>query len=448
MAITAPRGTQDVVPSDSYKWQFVERTALEAAALFGFREIRTPTFEQMELFQRGVGDTTDVVQKEMFEVKGQKGKDVFALKPEGTAGAARAALENGLLNDALPLKACYITPCFRHERPQAGRLREFHQFGCEVFGAKSPAADVELISLVDHILKLFGVKGIELSLNSIGCKTCRAEYHKALKAYFEQYKGELCETCLERLDKNPMRILDCKSPECKKIAENAPIVTDYLCDECETHFTAVKRGLAKLGIAYTVDPKIVRGLDYYTKTVFEFVSNDIGAQGTVIGGGRYDGLVEELGGKPTPALGFGMGIERFLLLLSAQGIELPKPAPCDLYIGSIGAPAGEKAMVLADRLRTEGFSVQFDVMERSVKAQMKYANKLGAKMSMILGDNELVTGKANVKDMATGEQKEIAFETELVNVLYDAALASEADALAGELGEDAFRRIMQMGKTE
>lgn len=448
MAITAPRGTQDVVPSDSYKWQFVERTALEAAALFGFREIRTPTFEQMELFQRGVGDTTDVVQKEMFEVKGQKGKDVFALKPESTAGAVRAALENGLLNDALPLKACYITPCFRHERPQAGRLREFHQFGCEVFGAKSPAADVELISLVDHILKLFGVKGIELSLNSIGCKTCRAEYHKALKAYFEQYKGELCETCLERLDKNPMRILDCKSPECKKIAENAPIVTDYLCDECETHFTAVKRGLAKLGIAYTVDPKIVRGLDYYTKTVFEFVSNDIGAQGTVIGGGRYDGLVEELGGKPTPALGFGMGIERFLLLLSAQGIELPKPAPCDLYIGSIGAPAGEKAMVLADRLRTEGFSVQFDVMERSVKAQMKYANKLGAKMSMILGDNELVTGKANVKDMATGEQKEIAFETELVNVLYDAALASEADALAGELGEDAFRRIMQMGKTE
>ena len=448
MAITAPRGTQGVVPSDSYKWQFVERTALEAAALFGFREIRTPTFEQMELFQRGVGDTTDVVQKEMFEVKGQKGKDVFALKPEGTAGAVRAALENGLLNDALPLKACYITPCFRHERPQAGRLREFHQFGCEVFGAKSPAADVELISLVDHILKLFGVKGIELSLNSIGCKTCRAEYHKALKAYFEQYKGELCETCLERLDKNPMRILDCKSPECKKIAENAPIVTDYLCDECETHFTAVKRGLAKLGIAYTVDPKIVRGLDYYTKTVFEFVSNDIGAQGTVIGGGRYDGLVEELGGKPTPALGFGMGIERFLLLLSAQGIELPKPAPCDLYIGSIGAPAGEKAMVLADRLRTEGFSVQFDVMERSVKAQMKYANKLGAKMSMILGDNELVTGKANVKDMATGEQKEIAFETELVNVLYDAALASEADALAGELGEDAFRRIMQMGKTE
>lgn len=448
MAITAPRGTQDVVPSDSYKWQFVERTALEAAALFGFREIRTPTFEQMELFQRGVGDTTDVVQKEMFEVKGQKGKDVFALKPEGTAGAVRAALENGLLNDALPLKACYITPCFRHERPQAGRLREFHQFGCEVFGAKSPAADVELISLVDHILKLFGVKGIELSLNSIGCKTCRAEYHKALKAYFEQYKGELCETCLERLDKNPMRILDCKSPECKKIAENAPIVTDYLCDECETHFTAVKRGLAKLGIAYTVDPKIVRGLDYYTKTVFEFVSNDIGAQGTVIGGGRYDGLVEELGGKPTPALGFSMGIERFLLLLSAQGIELPKPAPCDLYIGSIGAPAGEKAMVLADRLRTEGFSVQFDVMERSVKAQMKYANKLGAKMSMILGDNELVTGKANVKDMATGEQKEIAFETELVNVLYDAALASEADALAGELGEDAFRRIMQMGKTE
>ena len=450
MAITAPRGTQDVAPSDSYKWQFVERTVLETAALFGFREIRTPTFEQIELFQRGVGNTTDVVQKEMFEVKGQKGKDIFALKPEGTAGVVRAALENGFLNDALPLKVCYVTPCFRHERPQAGRLREFHQFGCEAFGSKSPYADVELISLVDHILKLFGVKNISLNINSIGCKTCRAEYHAALQAYFAQYKDQLCDTCLERLYKNPMRILDCKSPTCGEIAENAPVVTDYLCDECKAHFTAVKRGLTKLGIAYVVNPKIVRGLDYYTKTVFEFVSSEIGAQGTVVGGGRYDGLVEELGGKPAPALGFAMGIERFLLLLDAQGIELPKPSVCDLYIGSIGIPAGEKAMEIADKLRTEGFSVQFDIMDRSVKAQMKYANKLGAKMSMILGDNELVTGKAQIKDMATGEQKEIDFENELVNVLYDAALAAEADALAGQLGEDAFKRIMQLGneKTE
>ncbi len=445
MAITAPRGTQDVVPSESYKWQFVERTMLETAALFGFKEIRTPSFEQIELFQRGVGDTTDVVQKEMFEVKGQKSRDVFALKPEGTAGTVRAALEKGLLNDALPLKACYISPCFRHERPQAGRLREFHQFGCEVFGAKSPMADVELISLVDHLLKLFGVKDIELNINSIGCKTCRAEYHKALREYFGQYKDQLCETCIERLEKNPMRLLDCKVPECKEIGKNAPVVTDYLCGECEAHFNVVKSGLEKIGVAFKVNPKIVRGLDYYTKTVFEFVSNSIGAQGTVIGGGRYDGLVEELGGKPTPALGFGMGIERFLLLLAAQGIELPKPNGCDLYIGSIGYNAAEKAMVLADQLREEGFAVEFDIMERSVKAQMKYANKLGAKMSMILGDNELETGKANLKFMATGEQREVSLD-DLANVLYDAALAAQAEELAGQLGGDAFSRIMQMDK--
>lgn len=444
--IKAPRGTQDVLPAQSYQWQFIERTLLETAALFGFREIRTPTFEAIELFSRGVGDTTDVVQKEMFEVKGQKSRDVFALKPEGTAGVVRAALEQSLLNDVLPLKACYITPCFRHERPQAGRLREFHQFGCEVFGASSPAADVELISLVWHILKLFGVKGITLRINSIGCKTCRADYHAALRAHFEAHKDELCETCLERLSKNPMRILDCKVDGDKECIRTAPVVTDYLCDECEKHFTAVKRGLDKLGIPYVVDPKIVRGLDYYTKTVFEFVSEEIGAQGTIIGGGRYDGLVEQLGGKPTPALGFGMGIERFLLLLNAQGIELPAARGCDLYIGAIGAPALEKAMVLCDKLRSEGFSVSFDIMDRSVKAQMKYANKLGASMSMILGDNELVTGKANIKDMKTGEQREIEFETELLNVLYDAALAAEADAISEQIGSDAFARIMQMGQ--
>lgn len=446
MAITAPRGTQDIIPAESYKWQFVEKTLLETAKLFGFSEIRTPTFEQIELFQRGVGDTTDVVQKEMFEVKGQKGSDVFALRPEGTAGVVRASLERGLLNDALPLKACYITSCFRHERPQAGRLREFHQFGSEVFGAASPAADAELISLAAHILKLFGLKGITLHINSIGCKTCRAEYHKALKAYFAQYQDKLCPTCLERLEKNPMRLLDCKNPDCAEIGKNAPLVLDYLCDDCGSHFAEVKERLTQLGIAYEINPRIVRGLDYYTKTVFEFVSSQIGSQGTVCGGGRYDGLVEELGGKPTPALGFGMGLERLLLVMEAQGVELPKPRVCDLYIGSMGKEANRKAGELTAALREEGFCVECDLMERSVKAQMKYANKLGAKMSLVLGENELATGKANIKNMATGEQKEVAFETELSNLLYDAMLAAEADALAAQIGPDAFQRIMGMGQ--
>ena len=444
MAINAPRGTQDVLPSESYKWQFVENLLRDTAGLFGFHEIRTPTFEQIDLFQRGVGDGTDVVQKEMYEVKAQKGDDLYALRPEGTAGVVRAAVERGLLNDALPLKVCYITSCFRHERPQAGRLREFHQFGCECFGAQSPAADAEMIAMIDHVIKLLGLKGMELNLNSIGCKTCRAEYHKALREYFGRYTDKLCPTCLERLEKNPMRLLDCKVDTCKEIAKNAPVVLDYLCDDCREHFEELKSRLTGMGIPFTVNPKIVRGLDYYTKTVFEFVTNQLGAQGTVFGGGRYDGLVEELGGKPTPGLGFGMGIERFLLLMEAQGVEIPQPRQCDLYIGSIGPAANRRAGELAKSLRDEGFWVECDLMERSVKAQMKYANKIGAKMSMILGDNELETGRANVKDMATGEQKEIDFDGELSNLLYDAMLAAEADALAEKIGTDAFQRIMGM----
>jgi histidyl-tRNA synthetase len=442
MAFSAPRGTQDVLPGESYRWQFVEKLLLESAELFGFHEIRTPTFEPIDLFLRSVGDTTDVVQKEMFEVKAQKGTDLFALKPEGTAGAVRAAIEKGLLNDSLPLKACYITPCFRHERPQAGRLREFHQFGCEMFGPAAPAADVEVLLLPRHVFELLGVQGIELHINSIGCPSCRKEYHQALRAYFEQHRSELCDTCLERLGKNPMRILDCKSPECAEVAKNAPVVLDYLCEECGAHFEEVKSRLTSLGVEYSIDPKIVRGLDYYTKTVFEYVSTQIGSQGTVCGGGRYDGLVEELGGKPTPALGFGMGIERLLMLMDAQGIEIPAPKRCELYIGSMGEAAGRKAGELASRLRTEGFFVECDLMGRSVKAQMKYANKIGARMSMILGEDELSTGRARIKDMESGEQKEVAFESELANLLYDAMLSREADAIADQIGEDAFSKIM------
>lgn len=442
MGINAPRGTQDVLPTESYKWQALERLLHEIAALYGFRELRTPTFEQMDLFQRGVGDTTDVVQKEMFEVRAQKGTDLFALRPEGTAGAVRAAIENGLLNDALPLKAYYIASCFRHERPQAGRLREFHQFGCELFGAASPAADAEVIAIAGHALSMLGLKGIELNLNSIGCPECRRNYYQALRAYFEAYTDRLCPTCLVRLEKNPMRLLDCKVPECGEIAKDAPVMLDYLCEDCKTHFESVKSRLYAQGIGFKINPRIVRGLDYYTRTVFEFISTGIGAQGTVCAGGRYDGLVQELGGKPTPGLGFGMGLERVLLLLKEQGIVLQEPRQCDLYIGSMGEEANRKACELAASLRREGFWVECDLMARSVKAQMKYANKLGARMSLILGENELQTGKALLKDMESGEQKETAFETELMNLLYDAMLAREADSVAEQIGPDAFKRIL------
>lgn len=440
--IKAPRGTQDILGTESYQWQFVERRMLETAALYGFREMRTPTFEEMGLFKRSVGDTTDVVQKEMYQVRAEKGEDLYGLKPEGTAGAVRAAIEHGLLKEALPLKVCYITPCFRHERPQAGRLREFHQFGVELFGSQSPNADVEVISVAKNIFSVLGMKNIQLYINSIGCPTCRAEYHKALKAYFETHREKLCTTCLERLEKNPMRILDCKSPVCSEIAKDAPVVLDYLCEECNEHFEGVKTRLTALEIPYIINPKIVRGLDYYTKTVFEFVSTDLGAQSTVCGGGRYDGLVEQMGGDKTPALGFAIGLERLLIMIKAQNNLLPEPPSCDLYIASMGEAASIKACQLTNQLRDEGFFVECDLMNRSVKAQMKYANKIGAKMSVVLGDSELESGKAMLKEMATGEQREIAFESGLTQILYDANLARMTNALAEELGDNALADFM------
>jgi histidyl-tRNA synthetase len=442
--IKAPRGTQDLLGADSYKWQFVERLALETAAGYGFMEQRTPTFEEMALFKRSVGDTTDVVQKEMYEVKAEKGRELYGLKPEGTAGAVRCVIEHGILKDALPAKICYITPCFRHERPQAGRLREFHQFGVEFFGPQSPTADAETIGLAYDLIGRLGLKNIKLFINSIGCPTCRAEYHKALTAYFRTHEADLCETCRERLEKNPMRILDCKSPVCAEIASGAPRVLDYLCEECSTHFEGVKTRLETLGIDYEVDPTIVRGLDYYTKTVFEFVSNDLGAQATVCGGGRYDGLVEQMGGGKVPALGFGMGIERILLVMEAQGIEIPKPRSCELYIASMGDAANVKACQLVHALREEGFYAECDTMNRSVKAQMKYANKIGAKLSMVLGDSELESGKANLKVMETGEQREIQYETELSKALYDWNLKQMADAFEQDAGTDELAKILGM----
>lgn len=432
-----PKGTQDVKPADVYKWHTVEQIAAETAECYGFKEIRFPTFENTKLFKRSVGDSTDVVQKEMYGVTAKssangKDDDDFTLRPEGTAGAARAVLENGMLSDALPQKVYYNISCFRHEKPQAGRLREFHQFGAEMYGSASPAADTEMIAMVDAFLRRLGIKGVALNINSIGCPKCRGEYHKALKSYFEGRKDELCGTCRERLEKNPMRILDCKSPICQDIAKDAPVILDYLCDDCKSHFEKLQKNLTAMNIEFTVNPKIVRGLDYYTKTVFEFVTTSIGAQGTVCGGGRYDGLIEQLGGAPTPALGFAMGIERLIMTMESQGCDFIEPKKCALYIAAMDDTAMEKAIVLTKKLRDDGIWAEYDLAGRGLKAQMKYANKLGADFSMVLGSNEIESGKANLKNMETGEQTEISLGDSFLD---DFSNISVANMFSGVLND-------------
>lgn len=427
LSVQRPNGTEDVIPSQVYKWHTVELTARETAEKFGFHEIRIPTFEQTELFLRSVGETTDVVQKEMYTVSAKESK--FTLRPEGTAGTMRAMLQNGLLNEALPQRVFYILSCFRHERPQAGRLREFHQFGVEMAGSKSPSADAEVISLAKTIIDRLGLKNIELYINSIGCPECRKKYHTALKEYFSSRKDELCDTCLSRLEKNPMRILDCKSKICSAIAKDAPVILDYLCEECSDHFKTLQGYLTAMNIDFKINPKIVRGLDYYTKTVFEFVTTDIGAQGTVCGGGRYDGLIEELGGQPTPSLGFAMGLERLILTMQKQGCNFLENESCDLYIASMGENAHIKAMTLTQKLREEGYWVEYDVMDRGLKAQMKYSNKLKAKFTMIIGDDELSAGKAKIQNTETRDFTEINLDGDIVDafsgVMIDYMFASE-----------------------
>lgn len=403
------KGTEDVLPKQSYRWQFIEKIMREESKAYGFKEIRTPVFEHTELFARGVGQTTDVVQKEMYTFT-TKGGESVTLRPEGTAGAARAVLEHALDNEGLPIKASYFVSCYRYEKPQAGRLREFHQFGLEEYGTQSPAADAELICAAQSVLDRLGLDQIHLELNSIGCPECRAKYNQALREYFGQFKDRLCDTCLSRLEKNPMRLLDCKSPQDQELAKDAPKITDYLCEECENHFSEVKRYLDSAGVEYTVNPKIVRGLDYYTKTVFEFVTDCIGAQGTVCGGGRYDGLIEELGGKHMPSLGFAMGLERLLMVMDAQGITIPDDDKCALYIATMGDDAKVKAFELLRRVRECGLIAETDVVGRGLRAQMKYADKIGAKYSLVLGDNELNENKAKVKNMETGEQTELALD--------------------------------------
>ena len=406
--INIPKGTKDVLPSQSYKWQYVEAAAREVARTYNLSEIRTPTFEYTELFSRGVGETTDVVNKEMYTFEDKGGRSI-TLKPEGTAGAARLFIENGLASSPLPLKAYYIIPAFRYERPQAGRLREFHQFGIEVFGSDGYYTDAEVILAASLFLERLGVK-TRLELNSIGCPECRAEYNKALKEYFRPHLSDMCETCRSRFDKNPLRMLDCKEEGCKKFTADAPAILDYLCPDCKAHFEGVKRLLTAEGVEFTVNPRIVRGLDYYTRTVFEFVSDRIGAQGTVCGGGRYDGLIGQLGGKPTPAIGFAAGIERLMLLMENTGLSFGENQKPRIYIAGMDEKSREAAFRLASQLRKEGISAETDSMNRSLKAQLKYADKLGAEYVAVIGEIELANGGVNLKEMKSGNQEFVRFE--------------------------------------
>jgi histidyl-tRNA synthetase len=407
LVLQRPKGTEDILPSENYKWRFIEKTAERVAAVYGFSEIRFPVFEYTELFTRSVGDTTDVVTKEMYTFSDKGGRSI-TLRPEGTAGAVRAALQNGLLGETLPQKVWYNITAYRYENVQKGRQREFHQIGAEMFGAGGYFADAEVIAFAADFIEALGLRDIALEINSIGCPECRKNYTAALQKYFEGKKDELCATCNERLTKNPMRILDCKSPVCKEIAKNAPTVLEYLCDDCSAHFDGVKRLLESFGISYKVNPRIVRGLDYYTRTVFEFISEGVGTQGTVCGGGRYDRLIEEIGGKPTPALGFAMGVERLLLALKEQNIDIPKPPRLDYYIGAMNEESRIYAAGIVRKLRSWGYIAESDLMERGVKPQMKYADKMNAKFSFIIGENEMSSGKIRLKKMETGETAEIS----------------------------------------
>lgn len=405
MEMQAPKGTKDMLPLDAYKWHFVESTFKEVAKYYGMREIRTPIFEHTELFLRGVGDTTDIVQKEMYTFN-DKGNRSITLKPEGTAPAVRAFIENRLFNEAQPTKLFYHTPCFRYENVQKGRFRQFHQFGTEVFGSKEPSMDAEVIAFAMDVLKKIGLKSLSLNINNLGCPSCRPKYNEALKKYLQENYDNLCGLCKSRFDKNPMRILDCKEHKCKEITKNAPIILDFMCEECDTHFNDVKKYLDGLGIPYAVDPGIVRGLDYYTKTIFEILNDEF----TVCGGGRYDKLIEELGGPEMPAVGFGMGVERLIMILDKEGIEIPNENLFDLYIGARGDEAKFKAFTLASNLRSNGIKTEVNHMGRSLKAEMKYANKIGAAFTTIIGDDELQNGIIKLKRMSDGEQFEVSLD--------------------------------------
>ena len=406
MAIKAPKGTKDTMPRDSYKVQYIEREFSELCRLYGFREVRTPMFESTELFNRGVGETTDIVQKEMYTFE-DLGHRSITLKPEGTSPAVRAFIESHDYAEMQPTKYYYDSPCFRYERPQAGRLREFHQFGVENFGTPDMMADAEVIALASDFIKKIGIEDVELRINSVGCRECRSVYRKALQDYLRPYYEELSDISKDRFEANPMRIIDSKDITDQRIAKDAPYMLDYLCDDCKAAFEALKTNLDAMGISFVVDPRIVRGLDYYTKTAFEFVTTKIGAQGTICGGGRYDHLVEEIGGPSIPGVGFGLGKERLLILMEQNDIVVDDPNVPDISVSFIGDKARLYALDLVHKLRAGGVSAIIDTLNRNLKGQMKYANKLNARYSVVIGENEIEKGIVTLKNMNSGEQKEI-----------------------------------------
>ncbi len=409
MAIKAPKGTKDMLPQDAYKWQYIEDAWKKICKEYGFKEIRTPMFEATELFNRGIGDTTDVVQKEMYTFE-DLGKRSITLKPEGTSPTVRAFIESNLYAETQPTKLFYDIPCFRYEKPQAGRLREFHQFGIENFGTSSMLADAEIIALGYDFLQRMGIEEVELHISSVGCRECRPKHRKALQDFLRPKYDELCETCKSRFDKNPMRILDCKSDKDQELVKGAPMMLDYLCDDCKKDFDELKAHLDSMGIKYVVDPSIVRGLDYYTKTAFEFITTKIGAQGTVCGGGRYDHLIEEIGGPDMPGVGFGLGKERLIMLMEESGNDFGGDIRPQLFVAWIGDEAREYAVKLVNDLRKKGLRCELDTRERNLKGQMKYANKLGAAYTAVIGEDEVKSGEITLKDMESGEQKKVKRE--------------------------------------
>lgn len=413
--IQRPKGTEDVLPKEIYKWHYVEDVIKKVAKNFGYEEIRTPIFEHTELFERGVGDTTDVVEKEMYTFT-DRGNRSVTLKPEGTAPVARAFIEHKLYADTQPVKMFYITPVFRYERPQARRYRQHHQFGIEVFGSPNPSADAEVINLAMTVYKTLGVKDLELRINSVGCSKCRAEYHRILKQYLGDRLDKLCTTCRGRFERNPMRVIDCKSNACQAELMEVPLILDHICDECRDHFEALKKYLEILKLEYVVDPRIVRGLDYYTKTAFEIISDEVGKRGTVCGGGRYDKLVEDCGGPDTPGVGFGMGLERTILTLENKGIKIPKPAGPDVFIVTIGDGASYEGFKLLNQLREADLVADMDHLGRSVKAQFKYADRLSAGYTITIGEEELSKGTVKLRNMTDGKEMEVASD-DIIDVL-------------------------------
>lgn len=406
MRFSAPKGTRDILPGEIAGWQYAEKVFAEICSRFGYQEIRIPTFEQTDLFQRGVGDTTDVVQKEMYTFLDKGGRSM-SLRPEGTAGVVRSFLENGMASWPSPVRLYYNITAFRYENVQKGRYREFHQFGCEVFGSAGPAVDAELISLLQLYFETLGLQRTSLRINSIGCPECRGTYQKMLQDYLRPNLANLCGNCQDRFEKNPLRIIDCKEERCRTFTQDAPAQLDHLCPVCQAHFDGLCANLQALGLAYTIDRRIVRGLDYYTRTVFEFVSENVGSQGTICGGGRYDGLVEEIGGPSTPGIGFALGVERLLMELAAQAVSLPPAPPMTLYLAILGQ-TGEQARALCFQLRRAGIRVETDLMDRSLKAQMKYAGKSGARYVVVLGEDEAQSGKVQLRDLAAHTEAEVA----------------------------------------